>query len=195
MEKKKGPPGFLEARGIKGPSPSLTGWIHQSCIKVLPQNIRLISKLQRKPTSKTGATTNDSLPRSQGAAIGIRNFSHAANTAEMMSSRAGSILLRHAGSRLFTAAAISPAAASRPLLAGGNGVPAVMLRLMSTSSPAAPTEAKDEAAKASKVGGDKKAVVINSYWGIEQNNKLARDDGTEWKWTCFRVRALPSGSL
>lgn len=104
----------------------------------------------------------------------------------MMSSRAGSILLRHAGSRLFTAAAISPAAASRPLLAGGNGVPAVMLRLMSTSSPAAPTEAKDEAAKASKVGGDKKAVVINSYWGIEQNNKLARDDGTEWKWTCFR---------
>lgn len=109
----------------------------------------------------------------------------------MMSSRAGSILLRHAGSRLFTAAAVSPAAASRPLLAGGsnNGVQAVMLRLMSTSSPAAASEAKDEAAKASKEGGDKKAVVINSYWGIEQNNKLVRDDGTEWKWTCFRVRA------
>lgn len=110
----------------------------------------------------------------------------------MMSSRAGSILLRHAGSRLFTAAAVSPAAASRPLLAGGsnNGVQAVMLRLMSTSSPAATSsEVKDEAAKASKEGGDKKAVVINSYWGIEQNNKLVRDDGTEWKWTCFRVRA------
>lgn len=106
-----------------------------------------------------------------------------------MSSRAGSILLRHAGSRLFTAAAVSPAVASRPLLAGGNGVPAVMVRLMSTSSPAAASEAKDEAAKASKEGGDKKAVVINSYWGIEQNNKLVRDDGTEWKWTCFRVSA------
>jgi ubiquinol oxidase len=84
------------------------------------------------------------------------------------------------------------------LLAGGNnGVQAVMVRLMSTSSPAAVSEAtKDEAAKASKEGGDKKAVVINSYWGIEQNNKLVRDDGTEWKWTCFRVRALlPSASL
>nr|AAU11467.1 mitochondrial alternative oxidase 1 [Saccharum officinarum] len=106
----------------------------------------------------------------------------------MMSSRAGSVLLRRAGSRLFTAAAVSPAAASRPLLAGGNNVvQAVMVRLMSTSSPAAVSEAtKDEAAKASKEGGDKKAVVINSYWGIEQNNKLVRDDGTEWKWTCFR---------
>jgi len=111
-----------------------------------------------------------------------------------MSSRmAGSILLRHAGKRLFAAAAASPAAAARPaLLAGADGVPAVMVRLMSTSSsPAAaaaatpPQKAKEEAAKD---GGDKKAVVINSYWGIEQTNKLMREDGTEWKWTCFRVR-------
>jgi len=109
-----------------------------------------------------------------------------------MSSRmAGSILLRHAGKRLFAAAAASPAAAARPaLLAGADGVPAVMVRLMSTSSsPAAaaaatpPQKAKEEAAKD---GGDKKAVVINSYWGIEQTNKLMREDGTEWKWTCFR---------
>ncbi|CAL5025629.1 unnamed protein product [Urochloa decumbens] len=113
-----------------------------------------------------------------------------------MSSRmAGSLLLRHAGTRLFTAGAVSPAAAARPaLLAGADGgVPAVMMRLMSTSSssPAAAaakadSQAKDEAAKAAKDGGDKKAVVINSYWGIEQNNKLMREDGTEWKWTCFR---------
>ncbi|WVZ86997.1 hypothetical protein U9M48_033700 [Paspalum notatum var. saurae] len=110
----------------------------------------------------------------------------------MMSSRmAGSVLLRHAGSRLFTAAAVSPAAGARSLLAGCDGVPAVvMVRLMSittTSSPAA-SEAKKEAvaAKAAKEGGEKKAVAINSYWGIEQNNKLVREDGTEWKWTCFR---------
>ena len=105
---------------------------------------------------------------------------------------AGSILLRHAGKRLFAAAAASPTAAARPaLLAGADGVPAVMGRFMSTSSsPAAaaaasPQKAKEEAAKD---GGDKKAVVINSYWGIEQTNKLMREDGTEWKWTCFRVR-------
>ena len=118
-----------------------------------------------------------------------------------MSSRmAGSILLRHAGKRLFAAAAASPTAAARPaLLAGADGVPAVMGRFMSTSSsPAAaaaatpPQKAKEEAAKD---GGDKKAVVINSYWGIEQTNKLMREDGTEWKWTCFRVRDPRSGSL
>ena len=104
-----------------------------------------------------------------------------------MSSRmAGSILLRHTGTRVFAAAATRPA-----LLAGADGVPAVMGRFMSTSSsPAAaaaasPQKAKEEAAKD---GGDKKAVVINSYWGIEQTNKPMREDGTEWKWTCFRVR-------
>jgi ubiquinol oxidase len=107
---------------------------------------------------------------------------------------AGSLLLRHAGTRLFTAGAVSPAAAARPaLLAGCDGVtPAVMVRLMSTSSSspaaAATQKAKEEAAKAAKDGGEKKAVVINSYWGIEQTNKLVREDGTEWKWTCFRVR-------
>ena len=112
-----------------------------------------------------------------------------------MSSRmAGSILLRHTGTRVFAAAATRPA-----LLAGAYGVPAVMGRFMSTSSsPAAaaaatpPQKAKEEAAKD---GGDKKAVVINSYWGIEQTNKLMREDGTEWKWTCFRVRDPRSGSL
>lgn len=99
---------------------------------------------------------------------------------------AGSILLRYAGPRLFAATATSPAvAAARPLLASGDGVPSVMVRLMSTSSAAAASEAKKEAAKGGQ--GDKKEVVVNSYWGIEQSNKLVREDGTEWKWTCFRV--------
>ncbi|CAN6176129.1 unnamed protein product [Urochloa humidicola] len=103
----------------------------------------------------------------------------------MISRMAGSVLRRHAA-----ASAVYPAAgAARPLLAGCDGVPTVMgmARLMSTSS--APSPAKEEATTkaASKDGdGDKKAVVINSYWGIEQNNKLMREDGTEWKWTCFR---------
>ncbi|CAN6199748.1 unnamed protein product [Urochloa humidicola] len=102
----------------------------------------------------------------------------------MISRMAGSVLRRQAAaSRLFTASAVSPAAARSPL-AGGDGVPPVMgmARLMSTSS--SPSSAKEEAA--SKDGGEKKAVVINSYWGIEQSNKLMREDGTEWKWTCFK---------
>ncbi|GJN41331.1 hypothetical protein PR202_gn00691 [Eleusine coracana subsp. coracana] len=101
-----------------------------------------------------------------------------------MSSRmAGSILLRRAGPRLFAATATSPAvAAARPLLASGDVIPSVMVRLMSTS-PAAASEAKKGAAKGE---GEKKEVVANSYWGIEQSNKLLREDGSEWKWTCFR---------
>lgn len=108
-----------------------------------------------------------------------------------MSSRmAGSVLLRHAGaSRLFSATATSPAAAAaRPFLAGGESVPGAWVRLMSTS---AGSQAKQEAAKAAappkdKEGGEKKEVVVNSYWGIEQAKKLVREDGTEWKWSCFR---------
>jgi ubiquinol oxidase len=104
---------------------------------------------------------------------------------------AGSVLLRHAGAsrRLFSATAASPAAAAaRPLLAGGEGSWA---RLMSTSA------AKDQAAKAADAAavagkggdGEKKEVAVNSYWGIEQSQtKLVREDGTEWKWSCFKVR-------
>ncbi|XP_047065805.1 ubiquinol oxidase 1a, mitochondrial-like [Lolium rigidum] len=106
-----------------------------------------------------------------------------------MSSRmAGSVLLRHAGRRLFSATAASPAAAARPLLAGGEGSWA---RMMSTS---AASQAKDQAAKAADAaaaagkgdGGEKKEVAVNSYWGIEQSQKLVREDGTEWKWSCFK---------
>jgi ubiquinol oxidase len=107
----------------------------------------------------------------------------------MMSSRMSGTVLLRAGPRLLTASA----GARAPLLAGcDGGLPAVVARLMSTTS-SSPAAAKDDAAAkaaAANEGGDKKkAVVINSYWGIEQNNKLVREDGSEWKWTCFRVRA------
>uniref|UniRef100_A0A0D9W8Z0 Uncharacterized protein n=1 Tax=Leersia perrieri TaxID=77586 RepID=A0A0D9W8Z0_9ORYZ len=105
-----------------------------------------------------------------------------------MSSRmAGSALLRHVGGvRLFTATATSsPAAAARPFLASGDAVPGVWgMRLMSTSSVASTEEAAK--AEAKKAGAEKKEVVVNSYWGIEQSKKLVREDGTEWKWSCFR---------
>ncbi|KAG8066111.1 hypothetical protein GUJ93_ZPchr0004g39667 [Zizania palustris] len=99
---------------------------------------------------------------------------------------AGSALLRHVGGlRVFTATATSSAVA-RPFLAGGDAVavPGIWVRLLSTSSVAATEEAAK--AEAGKVGGEKKEVVVNSYWGIEQSKKLVREDGTEWKWSCFR---------
>lgn len=111
-----------------------------------------------------------------------------------MSSRmAGSVLLRHAGagaSRLFATTATATSPAARTVLAGGEGS---WVRLMSTS---AASQVKDEAAKAAakssaaaeaaKGDGEKKEVAISSYWGIEQSKKLVREDGTEWKWSCFR---------
>lgn len=110
---------------------------------------------------------------------------------------AGSVLLRHAGagaSRLFATTATATSPAARTVLAGGEGA---WVRLMSTS---AASQVKDEAAKAAakssaaaeaaKGDGEKKEVAISSYWGIEQSKKLVREDGTEWKWSCFRVRAL-----
>ncbi|XP_044371042.1 ubiquinol oxidase 1a, mitochondrial isoform X1 [Triticum aestivum] len=27
-------------------------------------------------------------------------------------------------------------------------------------------------------------------WGIEQSKKLVREEGTEWKWSCFRLVSL-----
>ena len=106
---------------------------------------------------------------------------------------AGSVLLRRAGagaSRLF---ATTPSPAARAVLGGGEGA---WVRLMSTS---AASQVKDEAAKAVKAeaakavkaeaakgDGEKKEVAISSYWGIEQSKKLVREDGTEWKWSCFR---------
>ncbi|XP_037487037.1 ubiquinol oxidase 1a, mitochondrial-like [Triticum dicoccoides] len=106
-----------------------------------------------------------------------------------MSSRmAGSVLLRHAGagaSRLFATTATATSPAARSVLAGGEGA---WVRMMSTS---AASQVKDEAAKAVKAeaakgDGEKKEVAISSYWGIEQSKKLVREDGTEWKWSCFR---------
>jgi ubiquinol oxidase len=117
----------------------------------------------------------------------------------MRSRVAGSVLLRHLGPRVFGAA--TPAAVSRPLLAGGEG--GLWARLLSTSAAEAAKEevAKEEVA-ASKdnvastaaatseaiqaVKDGEKSAVVSSYWGIVPA-KLVNKDGAEWKWSCFRV--------
>lgn len=37
-------------------------------------------------------------------------------------------------------------------------------------------------------GGKDDEKGITSYWGVGPT-KVTKQDGTEWKWTCFRVRA------
>uniref|UniRef100_A0ACD5Z656 Uncharacterized protein n=1 Tax=Avena sativa TaxID=4498 RepID=A0ACD5Z656_AVESA len=116
------------------------------------------------------------------------------SSSAMRSRVAGSVLLRHLGPRVFGSA--TPAAASRPLLVGGEGG-GVWARLLATSAAEAAKEevaaskdnvastaaAKAEAVQAAKEG--EKGAVVSSYWGIVPA-KLVNKDGAEWKWSCFR---------
>lgn len=45
-------------------------------------------------------------------------------------------------------------------------------------------EEKSGGAAREAPASEKKAVT--SYWGVEQR-KLAKEDGTDWRWSCFRV--------
>jgi ubiquinol oxidase len=92
---------------------------------------------------------------------------------------AGAALLRHLGPRLFAAEPVTGLAAARILPA----------RMSSTAveaakEAAAPEEQRQKPEAPGPEGQDKKAVV--SYWGI-QPRKLVKEDGTEWRWFCFRV--------
>lgn len=40
-----------------------------------------------------------------------------------------------------------------------------------------------------KSGGNKDEKRVVSYWGI-QPSKIVKQDGTEWKWNCFKVSML-----
>ncbi|KAJ1272605.1 hypothetical protein BS78_06G215800 [Paspalum vaginatum] len=106
-----------------------------------------------------------------------------------MSSRmAGAVLLRHLAPRLLAAEPVTG-------LAARGVVPARILpvRMSSAAAEAAKEDAapeqrdssSDEKPKATAPDGqhDKKAIV--SYWGIEPR-KLVKEDGTEWRWFCFR---------
>lgn len=48
------------------------------------------------------------------------------------------------------------------------------------------TEANPKKAEKESTGGNKGDKGIASYWGVEPN-KITKEDGSEWKWNCFRV--------
>lgn len=100
-----------------------------------------------------------------------------------MSSRvAGAALLRHLGPRLFAAEPVSGLAAS------ARGIMPAAARIFPArmaSTAAADANKEDATEKPAAAEQSKKDVV--SYWGIEPR-KLLKEDGTEWRWSCFRVR-------
>ena len=82
-------------------------------------------------------------------------------------------------------------AAVRTIHGGGgefrNGFFALGARNLSSTVSAARENSQTEATDHGGVGGGDKSVV--SYWGMDPK-KLTKDDGTEWKWSCFRVSLL-----
>lgn len=113
---------------------------------------------------------------------------------------AGSALLRHLGPRLFSASAAGersytllltgsagPATAKSPVAALVRFFPA---RMASTAA-ATPAvggegeESKSTPAKEPSAAPSEERKAITSYWGID-SSKLAKEDGKDWKWSCFR---------
>ncbi|KAL6652101.1 hypothetical protein ACP70R_011026 [Stipagrostis hirtigluma subsp. patula] len=105
-----------------------------------------------------------------------------------MSSRmAGAALLRHLGPRLFAAEPAVSGLAARGVVPAATRV--LPLRMGSTAAEAAVEDAAakqqggTEKPKEAAGGQSNKAIV--SYWGIDPP-KLVKEDGTEWRWPCFR---------
>lgn len=90
------------------------------------------------------------------------------------------------GPRLFSSCAVSP----NHLLK--SRVPAIRgLREFSKMTfEKKKTEEDNQSEKGSSGGkgdqGNKGEQLIVSYWGVKPM-KITKDDGTEWKWSCFRV--------
>ncbi|XP_039121047.1 ubiquinol oxidase 2, mitochondrial-like [Dioscorea cayenensis subsp. rotundata] len=113
----------------------------------------------------------------------------------MMGSRSAGSLLRQLGPRLFSTAVISRAAAepSQALLYGSSifatpaRAPTTWVKLLSVRMASSSTPAQEEVGQqeepATTPGDERKEVV--SYWGMAPL-KLMKEDGTEWKWNCFR---------
>ncbi|CAG7882959.1 hypothetical protein IGI04_012184 [Brassica rapa subsp. trilocularis] len=89
--------------------------------------------------------------------------------------------MSHEPSHLLKPAAADLASVNTWIRSGTGGV-----RFASTASLGEKTPSQDENPKKtedeSSTGGNK---GIASYWGVEPN-KITKEDGTEWKWNCFR---------
>ncbi|KAJ6854267.1 ubiquinol oxidase 2, mitochondrial-like [Iris pallida] len=97
---------------------------------------------------------------------------------------ASSLLRSHLGRRLLLA--VAHGRHPRPA-----GPPEVLIRVFSARfastaapPPAAAAEEKEREGGGGGDAGEPKAM-ITSYWGIGRS-KLVKEDGTEWRWSCFR---------
>lgn len=115
-----------------------------------------------------------------------------------MNSRITGSVLRQLSPRHFSTAAISGAAVmglAHSLMARSAVVrtaPATWVasvRFVGTV-PLTEVGGGEAAEKGGATAGGKKEKAVVSYWGMTPA-KLFMEDGTEWKWSCFRVLLLP----
>ncbi|KAK3141610.1 hypothetical protein QOZ80_4BG0336080 [Eleusine coracana subsp. coracana] len=108
-----------------------------------------------------------------------------------MSSRmVGAALLRHLGPRLFASETVVSGLAARGAMPAATRI--LPARMASTAAKETDAAAAAEQKQGGDTGGKSKAAAdgqktrgIVSYWGIEPR-KLVKEDGTEWRWFCFR---------
>lgn len=116
----------------------------------------------------------------------------------------GSVMNLAAGQRLMSTATVNPAVANMTVSGILNGRSVVERPAWSSmflvrsqivgvrNKSTAAVEKKEEKVeseekKAVNGGENKEENRVASYWGVEAP-KWTREDGTEWKWNCFRVR-------
>jgi len=98
---------------------------------------------------------------------------------------AGAALLRHLGPRLFAAEPLTVLAAARILPA----------RMSSTAAKEAAAPEQRQKPEAPAPEGQDKIKAVVSYWGIQPRKKLVKEDGTEWRWFCFRVSTFATAQF
>lgn len=115
-----------------------------------------------------------------------------------MNSRIAVSVLRQLGHHVFSTAAISRSAAAggtvHSLLAGTGmrTAPATWVASVRFVGTVPATEVGGEAAQkggavADGSAGGKKEKAVVSYWGMAPAPKVVKEDGTEWRWSCFKV--------
>ncbi|CAL9188529.1 ubiquinol oxidase 2, mitochondrial-like [Musa acuminata AAA Group] len=102
-----------------------------------------------------------------------------------MNRRVAAAALRQLGPRLFSTAAISRSAAGgtwEPTL----GVsPLALSRFLSTAASIGGEGADERAGAIASASTKREEKALASYWGVAPP-RLFKEDGTEWRWTCFK---------
>ncbi|URE09981.1 Ubiquinol oxidase [Musa troglodytarum] len=104
-----------------------------------------------------------------------------------MNRRVAAAALRQLGPRLFSTAAISRSAAGGPWEPTLGVSPLALSRFLSTAASIGGEGADERAGAIASASTKREEKALASYWGVAPP-RLFNEDGTEWRWTCFKRR-------